>query len=325
MPHVIIPYETLKAMDRAIRVDQGNAYRGNLGKVLPHIHDAYRTDEDPFRSHLGASIVGQDCGRAIWYSWRWATKVLFSGQMLRLFNRGHLEEGRFIALLLTIGCQVYQQDGAGKQYRISHVNGHMGGSGDGVVKGLPDIPDVYALGEFKTHGEKSFVKLAGDNWREHIDWHLGLTKESAQFTGTGVREAKPEHYAQMQTYMAKMRLTVALYVAVNKNTDDIYCELVPLVEHHAQQYLDRGETLINSDLPPKKLSESPGFWKCRFCDHKGVCHMGNAPERNCRTCAFSHPVLDQPGGKWFCRMREVEIAKDVQLTGCEHYAAKKGF
>jgi hypothetical protein len=321
---VTIPYETLKRMDSCIREDQGNRYRGNLKRVLPHISDAYRDDEEPFRGHLGASIIGQDCARAVWFDWRWYTKTLFSGAMLRLFNRGHIEEGRLIALLLTMGCEVYQQDSNGKQFRISHADDHMGGSGDGVVLGIPDlVAGTPALGEFKTHNEKSFKDLAGDEWRKHVDFMTGLSKTSVQFSGKGVKEAKPTHYAQMQTYMRKMQLAVTLYVAVNKNTDDIYCELVPLDANVADQYLDRGDRIIDMDQPPRKISESPGFWKCKFCDHAGVCHMGKPPEMNCRTCAFSHPVRGEPGAKWFCRLREIPIAKDIQLTGCEHYAAKK--
>lgn len=322
---ITIPYETLRRMDDCIRADQGNAYRANLKLVLPHIGDAYRADDDAFRSHLGASILGRECGRDIWYSWRWATKKSFGGQMLRLFNRGHLEEGRFIALLLTIGCQIYQQDKDGKQFRISHVDGHLGGSGDGVVIGLPDLPaQTAALGEFKTHNEKSFNKLAGDNWREHLDYQLGRSKKAVQFSGDGVKESKPEHYVQMQTYMRKMGLGVALYVAVNKNTDDIYCELVPLDVRYADQFLQRGETLVDLTAPPKRLSESPGFWKCKFCDHMGVCHLGKAPERNCRTCAFSTPIRGEPDGKWRCNMREANIDKGQQLVGCEHYSVKPG-
>lgn len=322
---VTIPYETLKRMDTSIRADQGNAYRGFLGKVLPHIKDAYREDEEGFRSHLGASIIGQDCARAIWYSWRWVTLPEFSGQMLRLFNRGHIEEGRFIAQLLTMGCEVYQQDKDGKQFRVSHADDHMGGSGDGVVMNVPDVAPVTAvLGEFKTHNEKSFVKLAGENWRKHLDYLFGLTKTPAQFKGEGVREAKPEHYVQMQIYMRKMGLGVALYGAVNKNTDDIYCELVPLDIRTADEFLDRGENLIDMELPPKKLSESPGFWKCKFCDHAPVCHLGKPAAVNCRTCSFSTPIRGEPGAQWLCRVKEVRIDKATQLVGCDQYAAKQG-
>lgn len=322
---ITIPYNTLKRMDECIRIDQGNAYRRNLGRVLPHIRDAYRDDEEPFRSHLGSSIIGRDCAREIWYHWRWATLKKFSGQMLRLFNRGHLEEGRVIALLLTMGCEVYQQDANGKQFRISHADDHMGGSGDGVVMHIPDLaPGQPALGEFKTHNEKSFVAIAGDNWRKHLDYQFGFSDKAVQFDGAGVKEGKNEHYVQMQTYMRKMGLAAAIYFAVNKNTDDIYCELVTLDSKYADQFFDRGEKIIDMDQPPKRISESPGFWKCKFCDHIGVCHLGKPAERNCRTCAFSHPIRGEPGAQWMCRLREVRIDKGIQLVGCEHYSAKKG-
>ncbi len=325
MPAITIPYHTLRAMHECIEVDQGNAYRANLKRVMPHISDAYRSDEEQFRSHLGASILGNECNRAIYYSWRWATATRFSGQMLRLFNRGHIEEARFIALFLTMGCQVYQQDEHGKQYRISHASGHMGGSGDGVVIGIPELAAGQpALGEFKTHNQKSFDKLAGSNWRAHLDYQLGFSKEREPFNGDGVYEAKPEHYVQMQTYMRKMRLTVCLYLAVNKNTDDIYAELVPLNEPHADYNLDKGVTIVNAVTPPKRLSESPGFYKCKyFCDHIDVCHKGAVAQVNCRTCAFSTPLTDKEGGQWFCRMREVMLDKEAQLAGCEHYAVIK--
>ena len=266
---------------------------------------------------MGASLIGGECARAIWYGFHWVTKPRFSGQTLRLFNRGHLEEGRFIALLLMINCQVFQQDEHGKQYRISHAEGHFGGSGDGVVVGLPDLqPGIPALSEFKTHGEKSFVALAGKNWRKYVK---GLLEgKPIPFEGEGVRLAKFEHYVQMQTYMRKMGLAVALYVAVNKNTDDIYMELVPLDTATADQFLDRGEKLVWMQEPPKKLNSSPGFFGCTFCDHKPVCHkIGKAvPEVNCRTCTHSAPVA---GAEWMCKVRCQTIPKEVQLTGCPSY------
>jgi len=320
MAHAIIPYETLKKMHQCITVDQGNKYRENLGKVLPHIGDAYRSDEEPFRAHLGASIVGQECPRAIWYSWRWVTQQKFSGQMLRLFNRGHLEEGRFVALLLTMGCKVYQQDANGKQFRITHADGHMGGSGDGVVIGIPDVDKATPLLlECKTHNEKSFAKLAGSNWRKHLDYHLGLSKVQVPFDGDGVKEAKPEHAVQCQLYASKMGLSASLYMAVNKNTDDIYCEILPLDTNFAEQFLYRGEQLTLAQKPPKKLSESPGFWRCKFCEHRPVCHLNAAPEVNCRTCTFAHPVIGEPGGQWHCNHIQRRLTKEEQFKGCVDY------
>lgn len=295
--HVYLATKTVQAIEDAIHLDQGAAFRRNLALVLPHIKDIYRTDEG-HRSHMGASILGNDCARAIWYSFRWATKSNFSGRMLRLFNRGHMEEARLIASLLTIGCQVYQQDENGNQFRITHADGHLGGSGDGIVVGCPDLAQgMQALCEFKTHNDKSFKELKDK----------------------GIRDAKLEHYVQMNLYMRKMGMAVSLYLAVNKNDDEIYGEIVPLNTELADKFLDRGTNLIYADEPPKKLNESPGFWKCRFCDHRPVCHLKGVPEFNCRTCRAGQIT---PGG-WTCMRTGIPLDKEAQAKGCSGYEARK--
>src|SRR4051812_41371024 len=88
---------------------------------------------DSHRHHLGASIIGKECSRAIWYTFRWVKFEVFNGRMLRLFDRGKLEEARIINWLKGIGCQVWEVDpNTGKQFRIWGVNGHYGGSADSV-------------------------------------------------------------------------------------------------------------------------------------------------------------------------------------------------
>lgn len=313
MSNVHVALKTLRRIDEIVKADQGSAYRGWLKQVMPHIGDAYRTDEDGHRTHMGASLLGQECARAIWYNFHWTTKSNFEGRMIRLFNRGHIEEARFIALLLMIGVHVYQQDEEGKQFRISFADGHAGGSGDGIAHYVPDLHhDTQALCEFKTHGEKSFIELTGplDEWRDYV------AGKSTHFTGKGVREAKFEHYVQMQLYMHKMGLPVALYVAVNKNTDDLYAELVMLDTSMAEQFVTRGEKLVWMPLPPDKINKSPGFFKCRFCDHRPACHLKEIPDRNCRTCQHSEPVAN---GQWNCTLLNKLLTKEEQLSGCQQY------
>lgn len=301
MPNVTLATRTISAIDGLIKADQGAQFRGWLGKVIGHIGDAYRTEEDRHRSHMGASLIGGECARAIWYGFRWTTKKEFDGRLLRLFNRGHLEEARFIAMLLMIGCEIFQQDENGKQYRISHAGGHFGGSGDGVAIGIPDLPPgTAALTEFKTHNDKSFSELKAK----------------------GVRDAKFEHYVQMNVYLRKMGLAVALYLAVNKNNDELYGEIIHLDSAIADQFLDRGEKIIWMEKPPNKINESPGFFKCRFCDHRPVCHLDEPPDKNCRTCDYSEPTID---GKWLCKHHDQHIDKETQLKGCESYTVGKTY
>lgn len=305
---------TMRAIDDGIQADQGAAYRINLGKVIPHMGDAYRGADEGFRSHLGASMIGKACDRQIWYGFRWFRKPNFSGRMLRLFNRGHLEEARFIAMLIATGYQVYQQDAKGNQFRISDVGGHFGGSGDGVVIGIPDVPaGIPALLEFKTHGSKSFAKLVK----------------------SGVQTAKPEHYAQMQTYMRKMGLQYALYGAVCKDDDELHMEIIKLDERVADYYISRGRTIIlRQDPPPPIQNASPGLFECRYCDYKEICHDHDEPARNCRTCVNA---VAREDGTWWCESQDrqrammfatgsdafagetFQLTKERQLKGCQDF------
>lgn len=292
---VVRAVKTVDAIDTAIKADQGAAYRQWLGRVIPHMGDAYRGADEGHRTHLGASLLGKDCARAIWYSFRWTHKANWEGRMLRLFNRGHLEEARFIAMLLTINVQVWQQDANGNQYRISWAEGHAGGSGDGFALGIPDLPPKQtAVTEFKTHNDKSFNKLEAE----------------------GVRLTKYEHFIQMQTYMRKFATPSALYLAVNKNDDNLYGEIITLDTELADQFLERGEKLVWADAPPKRINESPGFFKCRFCDHRPLCHLGAAPALNCRTCRFSKPGK---AASWHCSKHGVLLDKERQQNGCTDY------
>lgn len=308
--------KTIAKIGQHMLADQGASFRVWSGKILPHMDDAYRGEEEPFRSHMGASLIGRQCAREVWLSWHWAYKKKFDGRMLRLFNRGHLEEARFLAMLQMIGVQTANQDENGKQYRISDCGGHFGGSGDGMGFGLPDLKTgTVCLFEFKTHSDKSFIKLAGSNWKEYVD--AVIEGKKGFFKGSGVKVAKPEHYTQMQIYMRKMGYAVTLYAACNKNDDSVYMELVLLDEDHADKYLDLAERLVTSPTPPRKLGNSIGWHECKFCDLKRVCHGAEEPAVNCRTCKYAVPVMGQ--GEWGCNFNGKILTKQQQFLGCTEY------
>jgi hypothetical protein len=229
----------------------------------------------PFRQHLGASAIGHPCSRYLWYLFRWAKNYRHEGRILRLFERGNLEEERFIKYLKEIGCQVWSVDENGKQFKVSDHMGHFGGSLDSVIRGLVECPQLNVLGEFKTHNDKSF----------------------ARFKEQMLVEAKFEHYVQMQIYMGKMGLDKGLYMATNKNDDDLYLELIDFHVDVYTRYMDRAKLIIFAEEAPPKISNSPSWWQCTFCNFKDICHNDEVASKNCRTCAFSTPW---PKAKWHC-------------------------
>src|SRR5690606_7898622 len=92
--------------------------------------------------------------------------------------------------------------------------------------------------EFKTHNTKSFVNLVN----------------------IGVREAKPEHWSQMQVYMHKRGLKHALYMAVNKNDDDLYCEIVPIDPAQGPKLIAKADEVISSRQPPARIGNNPSWF-----------------------------------------------------------------
>lgn len=311
--------------------------------------------DDGRRRHLGGSLIGRACSRMLWYSFRWAVQTKFEGRIVRLFQRGHREEFRFVEYLESIGCEVrayaerlcyspemgdyitvpwdkdWTRDPIGatfsdvsndehhiaravvmgvelEQYRISDVDGHYGGSLDGMARYIPGVerlglaPDTWGLTEYKTHGEKSFVKLAGKR-----------QPDGSFEGGEGVRKAKPEHYAQMQSYMHKRELAFALYMAVNKNTDDMYCELIPAEAIDGAATLSKAREIIHSRTAPPRISKSPSWFECRFCDFKDVCHAAAPLDVHCRTCKHAVPIA---GGEWHCDKWGNTIPTDFMKQGC---------
>jgi hypothetical protein len=260
------------------------------------IFEAYeRRHRQENRAHLGASEIGNPCERALWYSFRWASKTSFPGRVLRLFETGQQQEGRMAENLRSIGVDVMEFDeNTGQQFRVSEIEDHFGGSMDGVLRGLPDDPEEFYNVEYKTHNRKSFLDLKLK----------------------GVKLSKPLHYAQMMIYMHLGGLDKALYMAVNKDTDDLYTEVVEVDHEFAQRLIEKARRVIKAKLPPTGISTDPAWWECRFCKHHEVCHYRKGAQRNCRTCIHSTPIEQ---GLWSCALATETIPLDVLPVGCPQH------
>lgn len=260
--------------------------------TLDAIYAAYVADaDDGFRDHLGASIIGKDCERALWYDFRWVTRRAFPGRMLRLFDTGKREEDRLIRDLRRTGATVLDADpDTGRQWQASALGGHFGGSLDAVAIGLLEAPKTWHVVELKTHGLKSFAALRKD----------------------GVHCAEPQHWAQMQVYMHLTGIGRALYIAVCKNTDEIYIERLRADPAEGQRLIAKAKRVIDAPRPPAKISDDPAWWQCRLCEHHDRCHGERPAERNCRTCLHSTPVEDG----WTCERLQRRLSSLEQRQGC---------
>lgn len=244
------------------------------------------------RSHLGASTLGHPCDRWLWLSFRWAVQPSFPGRILRLFRRGREEEVNIINDLRAIGMDVRK---VSSQHRVD-FGSHVSGSLDAIIdSGVPEAPKAKHIAEFKTASKKAFDALVKD----------------------GVEKSKPEHYVQMQVYMAGTKIDRALYLTVCKDDDRIHTERVKFDKAVATKAIERGKRIALADRMPEPISSDPSWYQCKFCDAHDFCHQSKTTKHvNCRTCAHATALQDST---WHCARWDAVIPLDTQKEGCESH------
>lgn len=277
----------------AIKFKTGN---GEATDIRDRIFTAYQeAKEDRDSMGLGASQAGKACDRQLWYNLRWAYTEVFEGRMLRLFQTGHIEEARVVKDLRAAGYEVEDLDPeTGEQFRANALNGWLRGKTDGLVSG-PFLPKGKGLLEVKSHNENSFKKLRN--------------------AAGGVRFAKPEHFIQMQIYMHVRKLKWCLYVAVNKNDDDIYPEIVNYDLTTVEVLADRIKPIIVADLAPPRAGKKEDDFTCKFCPFVPVCWQKTDARKTCRSCI--HATMETEGPECVvCELKHSFLTKEEQLAGC---------
>lgn len=263
--------------------------------VTALIDKAHENQSEKPRPHMGCSLLGHPCDRYLWLNFRWAAVEKFPGRILRLFRRGQNEEATVVADLREIGCVI--TDTGSEQSRVD-FGSHVSGSLDGVIQsGAPGGGNQSHVLEIKTHSQKSFD---------------ALKKE-------GVRKSKPMHWIQMQVYMLGKGLERALYVAVNKNTDEIYTERVSLDESIAASAIERGKRIALADRMPEPMrGGGPSWYECKFCPAYAMCWKSEPTKQvNCRTCAHSTAKEDST---FECEQWQAVIPIHAQHEGCQKHA-----
>ncbi len=242
------------------------------------------------------SAAGGECDRAIWYALRWAAPLEApEGARQRRFRTGEAYEEWLLQDLTNAGVVVWTIDEAtGKQFRIELASGWLRGKVDGVAQGLPEAPATVHVVECKSHNEKSFKELVRK----------------------GVREAKPEHYAQCQLYMHGLALTRCLYLAANKNTDEIHAERLEYDPAFCLAIETRIERIVATDRAPARAHEDPtskAAFACAWCAAKGLCHQGAFARTNCRTCLHAE---FRDGANVRCARHDRPLSYEDQQAGC---------
>lgn len=213
------------------------------------------------RRYLGASELGDPCSRRIQLNYLASiddpnintyVRPISDGRLLRIFNIGHAFEEVVAEWFISAGFKL-DRERNGKQHGFETADGRIGGHIDGVLKDGPPFIKYPALWEHKAINTKSWGEIADK----------------------GVRVARPRYAAQVAMYQAYMDLdNPALFTALNKNTQELYHELIPLDADLAQKISDKGVAIlkaVDSGMLMPPVAHSEDYYECRGCRWWSFC------------------------------------------------------
>lgn len=189
----------------------------------------------------------------MWFQFRHVKAPAFKQETLRTFRIGHALED---LLCEWLGREVHMRE--------AKLLNRWGGT-LGLIDGMFKDGDEFFLLENKTANDKRWKEMA----RKGIP---------------------PEYLAQVQLYMHSSdqlsskgnKLTKCMFVVFNKNTSEIFTEIVEYNPVFALAQYERIHDVMDSEAVPYANVEA----HCNWCDYRTFCNGdGEVPTVSCRTCA----------------------------------------
>jgi hypothetical protein len=216
---------------------------GKLTKLLDKVANKNKAEQN--RSYIGASSIGSDCYRRIWYEYQNTTTNIIPAKSQRIFMVGKKLENMILDLLdqtkLTV-VRPHAQNHYLEYFDDDHpfIRGHC----DAIILNPETILEI------KTAKDASFKKFK---------------KES-------LRKWNPQYYDQLQTYMGMSKIKKAIILVFNKDNSEFWDEEVKFDAARYETLKQKAIMIAESKIPPPKINGSPLFYLCRTCKFREECH-----------------------------------------------------
>lgn len=207
---------------------------------------------EPARNYIGASIIGHECERAIYYSYHNAPSIDFAPRTKITFDVGKRLETLILDYLDLAQYTIIRPDGNNKNLFCFDV----------------------ANGQFQGHLD-GFLVIDGRNYVLEIK-----TANNARFQifkNKGIRAFSETYYAQVQAYMGMTNTDRAIMVVMNKDNQEIESEWVDFDDAYYAKLRHRANRIVDASEPPPKINSSPLFHVCARCQFRETCFFGARP------------------------------------------------
>lgn len=214
--------------------------KNELSKKIEKIQSR---DDKKTRDYIGASTIGADCLRQIWYEFKGIQAMDVPTKMRRTWTIGRVLENTILDWLTEAGLDIARTWRDLEADDMPYFKGHL--DSVWIKKNEP-----YAILEIKTAKDASFVI----------------------FVKKGLKAWQPKYYAQIQTYMGMSKILRAYIVVLNKDTSEISDELVLFDELFYKELCEKASMISKAKTAPPKINASPLWYECKMCKFNKVCH-----------------------------------------------------
>jgi predicted RecB family nuclease len=191
------------------------------------------------RNNLGLSEIGNPCRRYLWLRNRGHRVNPISARTHRIFQLGDSIESDLISDLEDVGFLITDKQ---KQYHIQFGSQIVYGHIDSEIQydGTPHILEI------KSANDNNFRSLLKKQYRV---WNSA-------------------YYAQIQAYMHASDIVHALIIVYNKNTSELYSEVIDYNPEYTKTLIKFVTNSITADIPQTFCGDKTAA----YCDFRKICY-----------------------------------------------------
>ncbi len=220
-----------------------------LNTLTKRIEKTQERIEDDARDYIGASSIGSDCLRQIWYQYKGVKAEKVPTKFRRTWAIGKALEQVIHNWLCDIGIVVVRNWPELVHPTMPFFKGNVDG--------------VWMKSRYKIHDQKP---------KAIIEIKTAKDASFKIFVKKGVKEWNPQYYAQIQSYMGMSGIHKTYILVLNKDSSDISDELVIFDPEFYKKLEDKALMIATAHIEPPKINGSPLWYQCKMCKFNKVCH-----------------------------------------------------
>lgn len=272
----------------------------HLAERIAEKHEEVTGGPARYSWRLKPSDIGDECTRRVFFAYRWMKRSPIPGHAKRKMERGNEAEGRLIRYVRAMGFEVSEFDPSKpetdkfRQWNMKALDGHMSAYLDSAIRHPEFTNGQWWNGEYKTMMKKYYNEAVSK----------------------GIRLSNNKYYVQACMYMQYWNFPYTLFIIECTDDQSTHFEIIERDDETANRYMHLAHSVKEMRSRPAGIGMSPTYFKCKGCSYLDICHLGKAPDKNCRSCVN---LVATEGGKFGCLVHRHIPNEEQILAACPQY------